>query len=565
MPFVIWLHINIFKSLNTRYSSSYSNQANPSLIQECQTKVTMKPILPILLCWILTSGNVIGQNARPIISNLNLDPNWVSSTLTISYDVSDAEMDPLEISLFISDDAGNSFQLTDLVTASGDIGYPVSPGTNKQISVDINGLSGLAGPAFTVRVVADDLFTVDIQSLVDQVDSNLMRSNLEFLQGIRHRITGLTHLLESRQFIEDQLLASQLVPGSQSFLYSSNYNGVNVFGTSAGTASQQYVVIDAHYDSVNDAPGADDNGSGVVGVLEAARILGSYPSKKGMRYIGFDLEEEGLVGSIRYATKAVNDMDSVAGVFNFEMIGYYSDEPNSQTLPAGFSFLFPDAYNQVANNQFKGDFISNVGNAASSGLADAFEAAAAMYVPDLKVISLAVPGNGAVAPDLRRSDHAPFWDAGYQALMLTDGANFRNECYHTPEDTLDNKLSFTFMSNVVKATIAAAAELAELQHGSSVHADFQAFVSVDNPDPCTLKAWGNPAEPQTIVLAFGTCTAHPVDLQLYSMNGQLLMEKNMEALPDSRFEWRPGHYNPGVYLLRVRNENKSSVFKIMLY
>ncbi|MGH8701531.1 MAG: M28 family peptidase, partial [Burkholderiales bacterium] len=79
--------------------------------------------------------------------------------------------------------------------------------------------------------------------------------------------------------------------------------------------------------------------------------------------------------------------------------------------------------------------------------------------PDLKTVSLLVPGRGELFPDTRRSDHAAFWEYGYPAVMLTDTANFRNSHYHQPTDTLDT-LDFTFMEQVAAAATAAAIRLA---------------------------------------------------------------------------------------------------------
>lgn len=81
--------------------------------------------------------------------------------------------------------------------------------------------------------------------------------------------------------------------------------------------------------------------------------------------------------------------DKVKAALNFEMIGYYSNEPNSQTLPTGFNILFPEAYNAVVNDQYRGNFITNVGNVLSSSLIASYQNNATKY-SSLKVISLTV-------------------------------------------------------------------------------------------------------------------------------------------------------------------------------
>jgi hypothetical protein len=106
-----------------------------------------------------------------------------------------------------------------------------------------------------------------------------------------------------------------------------------------------------------------------------------------------------------------------------------------------------------------GNFLAVIGNEASRELIGGFPEAIAKAGIDLPHVLLAVPGNGEVLPDTRRSDHAPFWDAGYRAIMLTDTTNFRNPHYHRPTDTLET-LNLAFAAKVCGATAAFVAELA---------------------------------------------------------------------------------------------------------
>ena len=521
----------------------------------------MRLLLPFLL---FLSSTLFAQNAKPEISSLSASVDWNTNTLTVFYDVEDVENDPIRVQVFLSDDPTENYNLTGLVTTSGDVGFPVTAGSGKQITVDVSNLAGMMGNNFTLRLVVDDQMPVDIQSLVDQVDSNRIRSDLEFVEGIRHRSSGKPHLLAVRDSMSSLFSALGLCAAEHVFPYLPNYDGVNPHGFAAGTSSAQEVIIDAHYDTVVNAPGADDNGSGVVGVMEAARILSEYPSEKGIRFMGFDLEEAGLIGSIRYATKAVNESDSIAGVINFEMIGYYSEQPNSQELPVGFNILFPDAYDAVSSNDFKGDFITNVGNEASGPLVDLYETSAAQYVPDLKVISVKVPGNGEIAPDLRRSDHAPFWEGNYQALMITDGANFRNQCYHTPGDTLDGKLDFTFMSNVVKAGVATAAQLAGLLHGDSKKIEFSGTSSITEPVPCGARVWSSSPDPGGVWIAADVCNRMDVQLKLIDLQGMELQTLNLK-LSSGQKQFVPLQYSRmGVYLIQLTDGRNQSTWKLFL-
>ncbi len=516
------------------------------------------------LIFLLLPASMPAQNGAPVTEHFTAAVDWPSNTLTLHYDVSDPENDPLEVSVEFSNTGGKTYDLTSQVPVSGDVGFPVLPGNGRTISCDVSALINM-GAAFTVRLVVDDRQPFDLQMLVNQVDSNRLRSDLIFVQGIRHRSAGAAHLAEVQDSLMHLFQAGGLFTDQQAFAYNGGYTGRNLLGTAPGMASaDSVVVVDAHYDTVVNAPGADDNGSGTAGVMEVARLLSRYPSRKTLRYIGFDLEEDGLVGSIKYVSSGIPANEVIAGVFNFEMIGYYSEMPNSQVLPPGFNLIFPGPSAEVAANQYRGDFITNVGTEAFSSLADLFKASAATYVPDLKVITVIEPAGFQVL-DLRRSDHAPFWVAGKPALMLTDGSEYRNTCYHKPCDTLENRLNFTFMSRVVKATLAAAAQLAGLQHGDWAVASFDGLVPVRNPlADCPISIVTSPAAGRHIGIRFGGCPLTDLTLELYQLNGQLCQLERLAVSPDPGwYEMEMPQHMSGVCLLRITAAQGSRTFKIV--
>lgn len=516
------------------------------------------------LIFLLLPASMPAQNGAPVVDHFTAAVDWPTNTLTLHYDVSDPENDAMEVSVEFSNTGGKTYDLTSQVPVSGDVGFPVLPGNGRTITCDVSALINM-GAAFTVRLVVDDRQPFDLQSLVNQVDSNRLRSDLAFVQGIRHRSAGAAHLAEVQDSLMHLFQAGGLFTDQQAFAYNGGYTGRNLSGTAPGMVSaDSVVVVDAHYDTVVNAPGADDNGSGTVGVMEIARLLSRYPSRKTLRYIGFDLEEDGLVGSIQYVSSGIPANETITGVFNFEMIGYYSEMPNSQVLPPGFNLIFPGPSAEVAANQYRGDFITNVGAEAFSTLADLFKTSAATYVPDLKVITVIEPAGFQVL-DLRRSDHAPFWVAGKPALMLTDGSEYRNTCYHKPCDTLENRLNFTFMSRVVKATLAAAAQLAGLQHGDWAVASFNGLVPVRNPlAGCPISIVTLPAGGRHIGIRFGGCPLTDLTLELYQLNGQLCHRERLTASPDPGwYEMEMPQRMSGVCLLRITAAQGSRTFKIV--
>jgi len=202
------------------------------------------------------------------------------------------------------------------------------------------------------------------------------------------------------------------------------------------------IVIGAHYDTVPGSPGADDNATGVAVLLELARDIASAPLKYPVQLVAFDMEEYGCLGSSHHAAKYKQQQESIRLMISLEMLGYCNHNPNSQSYPAGLKYFYPNS----------GNFIALIGNLRT--------------VPDLINLSgkirksgqpcewLPVPNRGLIVPDTRRSDHVPFWDNGYPAIMVTDTANMRNPHYHRKSDTIET-LDLDFLAGVGQGLVEA--------------------------------------------------------------------------------------------------------------
>jgi peptidase M28-like protein/type IX secretion system substrate protein len=520
------------------------------------SKKNMMRLIPFF-CFFLISTIITAQNQIPEINDLQVAIN--GSIMTVNYDVSDNEDDDLEILLLVSEDDGATYTIN-TTNATGDVGFPIPVGIGKSISWDFSGIIEMNGN-YKVKLIADDQKVIDIQEIVNQVDSNRLRMDLELIEGIRHRTAGAAHLQEVKDMISNQFSGEGLETEIIQFNYS-GYTAENIIGWKRGQVTEtDTYIIDGHFDSVDDSPGADDNGSAVAGLLEAMRILAPYQFKKSIKFIGFDLEEAGLVGSIYHVgTEGIKPNENIAGVFNFEMIGYYDDSPNSQSLPFGFDVLYPNVYAAIEADQFRGNFVTNVGIVDYPELAASYENAAAAYVPELKVVTILAPeGWVALTPDLGRSDHAAFWLEGHPALMLTDGSEFRYPYYHSPNDTLGN-LDFTFMSNVVKATVAAVAELAELSHSTSEVADIEVVTNVDQFADCDFQVSPNPNS-EYILIDFKECQAGTFNVEMFNADGQLVYSKKVNT---SSIEISTTHLPSGIYILNVRQNQQSIQKKITI-
>jgi len=194
-----------------------------------------------------------------------------------------------------------------------------------------------------------------------------------------------------------------------------------------------YYILGAHFDTVAGTPGADDNASGVAVLLEVARLARNFTLPQPWTFIGFTTEEPPAfftpyMGSRVYAKQARKQKDKILGMLCLEMVGYYRQEPGSQSLPLTLRFMgYPTT----------GNFIGLVSDRRSRPLLQSLDKAIRQGCR-LPTATLAAPLGGHLLPEVRLSDHANFWDEGYPAVMLTDTAFMRNPHYHGPGDTLEN-------------------------------------------------------------------------------------------------------------------------------
>ena len=247
------------------------------------------------------------------------------------------------------------------------------------------------------------------------------------LQDLGYTITGTPYEVDGKTVTN---LAAEL-PGS-------------------GTASREILVVGAHYDSVRDCPGANDNGTGVAATLELARLLKDSRPARSIRFALFVNEEPpffqtDLMGSVVYAKRCRKQGENVVGMISLETIGFYSDAKGSQKYPPPFNLFFPDT----------GNYIAFVGDESSKKFVRDVVGAFRRYA--------SFPSEGVAVPasveGVGWSDHWSFWRIGCSALMVTDTAPFRYPHYHEPSDTPD-KIDFDRTARVVMGVTHAVRELA---------------------------------------------------------------------------------------------------------
>lgn len=210
-----------------------------------------------------------------------------------------------------------------------------------------------------------------------------------------------------------------------------------------GQRAGEIVLIGAHYDTVPESPGANDNGSGVAVLLELSRwVAHAQPRwKRTVRFVAFVNEEPPWfqteqMGSRVYARACREAGEDIRAMVSLETMGYYDEAPGSQQFPSPLFYLFYPR---------RGDFIGLVSNFGSRPLlhkvSRAFRSAT-----DLPAECCAT---FAAVPGVDWSDHGSFWREGYRAMMVTDTAPYRYPHYHRPSDTPD-KIDYARLAEVTR-------------------------------------------------------------------------------------------------------------------
>jgi Zn-dependent M28 family amino/carboxypeptidase len=221
------------------------------------------------------------------------------------------------------------------------------------------------------------------------------------------------------------------------------------------------LLIGAHYDTVLGSPGADDDASGVAVMLECARVLSHMPRRRSLIFVAFDTEERqpevGLHGSTAYLSglRTASAVPAIAAAYILEMVGF-SAPRGGQQVPAGLQIAFPRAFDRLREQNFAGNSVVAISNHLSRAAGRAFEKAAESVVDVLEVLAMEIPRWMRAPRNLKRSDHAPFWDSGIPAVMIGDTANFRNPHYHKASDTpetLDHDLISRVARTIVEVCI----------------------------------------------------------------------------------------------------------------
>lgn len=269
-----------------------------------------------------------------------------------------------------------------------------------------------------------------------------LRSHL--LQLVRERDP---YLATAGHFYTQQYIHSQLsrwgTVENFDFVHRSQTHTNLILNLPGQAPAKPPILIGAHYDAVPGTPGADDNASGIAALLELAQSLAAEPAHHPIRLIAFDLEEYGMVGSEHYAEQLQQQQQKLRLMVSLEMLGYCTTAPNSQQYPIeAMKAIYPST----------GDYIGLIGNIPATADLMHFN----HHLTQAGVASQWLPAGlrGEMLRATRLSDHAPFWDRGYRAMMVTDTAFMRNPHYHQPSDRLET-LDLDFLSGICQGLLEA--------------------------------------------------------------------------------------------------------------
>ena len=289
-------------------------------------------------------------------------------------------------------------------------------------------------------------------------------------------------------------------------------------------------MICGHIDAVSAGPGADDNATGTICALEAARVLRRYRFENGIRYIAFTGEEQGLVGSGAYASNARTQGDSVLGALNFDMIMYQQTNPDTLRLAIGRT-------------------------RADTALYNTFKAAVDTYTTQ-RTIRQAL-GFGS-------SDHASFWNNGFPAFCGIEHHYTSNPHYHTSHDSVGAPgYSIPFFTSCVRAAIAGLARLAIPIHGTMI--EELSMPNVNNPG---LRVYPNPAR-RNVQFQIANVRGNNASIRIYDIAGKMVKQfNNLTIQPFNQLTWdfrddSGKRLSAGVYIIQLKTETDETNTKIV--
>jgi hypothetical protein len=288
----------------------------------------------------------------------------------------------------------------------------------------------------------------DIITMMDAVDTNLYLQNLQHLQDYGTRNAYTSQSVQAQNWLKAQLESYGYPVELFDFSMPSGPASDNVLATKIGTKyPDEYVLVGAHYDSYSysgGAPGADDNGTGTCGVLEAARVMADYDFDRSIIFCCWSGEEYGLYGSEAYASWAQSQGMNILAYFNIDMCGYLN--PGD---PIHTDIIAPSS---------------------AQPLVDFYTSVCSIYLPDFIVETGSLSGGD--------SDHTSFNDNGYMGIFPFEDSQYYSPYIHTSNDIIG--LSVNSLEMAKTFTQAAIANVASMANYIAPPANLTAIAGDEN-------------------------------------------------------------------------------------
>jgi len=281
---------------------------------------------------------------------------------------------------------------------------------------------------FTLSLSATEIDTVSIKNHLNKIiktENTRHYKNIKTLNYVANYI-----FTEFKKHADTVYYQPYIVDGE------TYKNVVCVFGNK----NTKTIVVGAHYDVCGDQDGADDNATGVVGLLEIAKQLKGKSLQNRIELVAYTLEEPPYfrtenMGSYVHAKSLAEQNINVYGMFCLEMIGYFDDSKKSQDYPIKpLSLIYGN----------KGNYITLVNKFKKGKFSRKFE----KKFKREKLIRTKKFTAPATLPGIDFSDHLNYWAFEFSALMITDTAFYRNKNYHKNTDTIET-LDLLRMSQVI--------------------------------------------------------------------------------------------------------------------
>lgn len=377
---------------------------------------------------------------------------------------------------------------------------------------------------FTVK---SQTFIPAYQTVVNQTSQTNITTNLTEFEALGIKRRGTAPLQNTLNWLKNKYLsygytASQMQEDS---FTNGAFTCKNLILTKVGTLyPNTFVIVCGHYDSVI-GTGTNDNGSGVVSILEVARLLQNIPTEYSIKFINFSGEEDGLIGSQHYVSSVVNSttpkMD-IKLVFNLDEVGGVAGMVN----------------NNITCERDTGSPTSN--NAASNTITNQLINCVGLYTSLNTTLSYAYA-----------SDYMPFEDNNevITGFFETNETSHR----HTATDLLVN-MDPVYNFNVAKAAVGATMHFAVASTSTleteSFNTDFQ------------VSFYPNPTK-EILNIAKGNIQSESYELSIIDINGKVVLNKKYDSAKYVE-QVNVSSLSKGLYLCVLNFENQAVSKKILI-